>query len=154
MKVRLHVPGQHQPSRGGELNQAIVNAVVRGHSSALGRGPTRAYAFFRDNLIVVVMFDALTTGERSLVRAGRSELVHELRRGYEHLISGGLVDSVEELTGCTVDAFMSDSHIAPDLGIEIFVLDRPVFAGDGRPLDDGRPPGDGGGDPAPPPVLR
>jgi uncharacterized protein YbcI len=39
-----------------------------------------------------------------------------------------LVEIVEELTGCTVRAFMSANHLSPDILSEVFVLDRPVGA--------------------------
>ena len=44
---------------GGELNSAIVNAVVGVHSRRLRRGPTGASAFYRDNVVVVLMEDGL-----------------------------------------------------------------------------------------------
>lgn len=37
-----------------------------------------------------------------------------------------LVAAVEELTGRTVVAFMSDNHVDPDMAAELFVLDSPV----------------------------
>jgi uncharacterized protein YbcI len=33
-------------------------------------------------------------------------------------------DKIEELTGRKVVGFMSDSHIDPDLAVEVFVLER------------------------------
>lgn len=51
---------------GGELNAAISNAVVRIHSQYLGRGPTRARTFHRENTVVTILEDALTKAERTL----------------------------------------------------------------------------------------
>lgn len=38
----------------------------------------------------------------------------------------GLVEAVQELTGCAVDACMTATHIDPDVATAVFVLDRPV----------------------------
>jgi uncharacterized protein YbcI len=114
---------------GGELNAAIARAVVRYHNEQLGRGPTRARAFYRDNVIVVILQDALTKAERSLAASGKTDAVRQMRDAFQEAMAPDLVATVEELTGCKVEAFMSSSHLDPDHAAEIFVLDRPV-AGD------------------------
>jgi uncharacterized protein YbcI len=125
--VRISV-GSHgeAPPAGGRLNSAIANAVVRTASRYIGRGPTRAQAFFRHNFVVVVMEDTLTTGERSLIADGREEAVLDMRREFQRAMRDDLTAPIEELTGCKVLALMSDNHIDPDLAAEIFVLDQPV----------------------------
>jgi uncharacterized protein YbcI len=117
---------------GGELNQAIAKAVVRGHTRTVGRGPTKAQAFHRHNIVVVVMSDTLTHGERSLVADGKHEPVQRLRSEFQQAMKDDLVREVETLTGAKVVAFMSATHLDPDLAADLFVLDRPV-AGDVEP---------------------
>jgi uncharacterized protein YbcI len=117
---------------GGRLNAAIANAVVRVHSEYIGRGPTRARAFYRHDMVVVVMQDALTTGERSIATAGKPEAVLELRRQYQEAMKAQMIAAIEELTGHKVVAFMSDNHIEPDISAELFILDRPI-AGEHSP---------------------
>lgn len=131
--VRINVGSHHCIDRdvaprltGGELNAAIARMVVRYHNEHLGRGPTRARAFFRDNVIVVLLQDALTKAERSLAASGKAEAVQQMRAAFQDAMRPDLVASVEELTGCKVDAFMSSSHLDPDYAAEVFVLDRPV----------------------------
>ena len=116
--------GQEHTLAGGELNHAIANAVVRGHRRYVGRGPVRAQAFHRHNIIVVVMYDALTQAEQSLVADGREEAVLDVRYQLQQLMQAPLVRAVEELTGCEVEASMSTTHIKPDLTAQLFVLDR------------------------------
>jgi uncharacterized protein YbcI len=111
---------------GGSLNQAIANAVVRQHRRYVGRGATRALAFYRHNVVVVVMKDPFTKAEHSLAADGQQESVRRLRRDVQHLMRRHLVDEVQELTGCGVDAYMAAVHLDPDLEAVIFVLDRPV----------------------------
>lgn len=120
------MPDRDVRARRGPLNQAIANAVVRSHSRYVGRGPTKAQAFCRDNVVVVLMHDTLTKGERSLVAGGKPDSVLQMRRQYQEMMHADLVDAVQELTGCRVEALMSGNHIDPDLSAEVFVLDRPV----------------------------
>jgi uncharacterized protein YbcI len=120
------MPDRDVRPRRGPLNQAIANAVVRGHSRYVGRGPTKAQAFFRENVVVVLLQDTLTKGERSLIAGGKQESVLHTRRQYQEMMRADLVDAVQELTGCRVEALLSGNHIDPDLSAEVFVLDRPV----------------------------
>jgi hypothetical protein len=48
-----------------------------------------------------------------------------MRERYQHAMRDDLVSAVEALTECKVDAFLSSSHVHPDLAVEVFVLDRP-----------------------------
>ncbi len=126
-----------QTLTGGRLNAALANAVVRVHSQYVGRGPTKGQAFFRNNMVVVVLEDTLTRAERSLVADGKEDMVLGMRRQFQRTMSDDLVSAIEELTGCSVVAFMSDNHIDPDVAAELFVLDRPV---PGEPPVAGQPP--------------
>jgi uncharacterized protein YbcI len=130
------LPGRAERPTGGRLNADLARAVVRAHRDCTGRGPTKAQAFFRHNVVVCVVQSVLTRAERSLVEAGRSAAVVEGRRELQATMRPQLVSAVEELTGCRVTAFLSDNHVEPDVGVEVFVLDRPVpspGAGDGPP---------------------
>jgi uncharacterized protein YbcI len=106
------------------------------HSGHLGRGPAKAYAFFRQNVVVVLLEDGITKGEQSLVDDGRLEAALRMRRDYQETMRTDLVDAVENLTACSVVAFMSDNHFDPDLGVELFVLDRWVPGVQGPKNDD------------------
>jgi uncharacterized protein YbcI len=117
----------HEAASG--LNQRLANAVVRCFREYAGRGPTEARAFYRHNIVVVVLQDALTTAERQLVAHGRGDAVLELRRYPQELMRGDIVAAVERLTGRSVDAFLSASHLDPDIASEVFVLDGPIDGG-------------------------
>jgi uncharacterized protein YbcI len=120
------IGGRRERATGSRLNSAIVNAVVHLHSRYAGRGPTRAQAFARHNVVVLLMEDAMTQGERSLAAHGRQAVALDIRRQLETAMRERLVGAVEDLTGCRVVAFMNDNHIDPDVVAELFVLDRPV----------------------------
>jgi uncharacterized protein YbcI len=117
---------------GGHLNQEVANAVMRCHKRFLGRGPTRAQAFFRHNFVIVMVEESLSEAERRLVAGGQRDAVLQMRRRYTEAMRGELVEAVEELTGRRVQAFLTGNHAGPDLTAELFVLDAPVA---GEPTD-------------------
>ena len=110
------------PATSGPHGLAISNLVVRLLSEYTGRGATQARTHFNDNLVTVVVQDLMTKGERSLIRDGRSDLVLETRRAYQHTMGGELSAGVEDITGRKVVAFLSANHLEPDAAIESFRL--------------------------------
>ena len=112
----------HHSLEGGALNAAISETVVRLMAEAAGRGPTRARTTIDRDLIVVVLQNSLTSGERYLADHDRTEQVLDMRRAYQDSMSTNCVAAIEDLTGRTVQAFMSANHIDPDLAAEVFIL--------------------------------
>jgi len=110
----------------GRLNQEIANAVVRTHHDHLGRGPSKARAFYNHDMIVVVLRGIFSASERSLIAHGNQAAVQKLRQEARTAMRPDLVHAVEALTGLNVDAFMSATHINPDITVETFVLDHPL----------------------------
>ena len=118
---------------GGDVTSAISDAMAGLLSRHTGRGATSSWTTFSRDLIVCVMGDALTKGEKSLVQYGRPEAVLSIRRAYQESMAQEAISIVEELSGRGVAAFMSNNHIDPDLAVEIFVLQQ---ASDGRESDE------------------
>jgi uncharacterized protein YbcI len=117
---------------GGELNAAVARAVVGIHHDYVGRGPMKARAFFRHDILVVLLEEVMTPIERSLAAGKRPEAVQALRSEFTQTMRDALVAAVELLSGSKVKALMSDSHVDPDMEAHVFVLDRPV-PGQGEP---------------------
>jgi uncharacterized protein YbcI len=110
----------------GQLNAALARAAAHCHTQYLGRGPSKALAFFRHDVVVILMYGGLTTAEHSLVDAGSGVAVQEMRRKLQGAMRQSVTGEVERLTGSKVTAFMHDTHMAPDMAAQIFVLDQPV----------------------------
>jgi uncharacterized protein YbcI len=89
----------------------------------LGRGPTRARTYIRDNLVVCVMQDTMTRAEKSLASKQRQEAVREVRRLFQETLREDATAIVERVTGRRVVSFMSDHDISKDVSAEIFVLE-------------------------------
>jgi uncharacterized protein YbcI len=132
--VRIEVESHHQigPKEGlvrlvgGDLNAAVARAVVRFYREGTGRGPNKARAFYRDDVIVVVLEDLMTPAERSLLARGEEEAVRNMRAAFQRSTSDHLVSVIEELTGAGVRAFMSSNHLDPDIAVQVFVLDQRI----------------------------
>jgi uncharacterized protein YbcI len=114
------------PPSDGQLAAAISRAVVHLFSEHTGRGPTKARTTVDGELVVVILRDSMTQGERVLVRSGKDAEVLRLRRAFQDTMSQDLVAVVERLTERNVQAFMSANHARPDAAAEIFLLDRAV----------------------------
>ena len=119
------------PPSDGQLAAAISRAVVHLFSEHTGRGPTKARTTVDGELVVVVLRDSMTQGERTLVRGGKEAEVLRLRRAFQDTMSGDLVAVIERLTERNVQAFMSANHTRPDAAAEIFLLDGAVDVADG-----------------------
>ena len=106
----------------GDVTSAISDAMASLVSRYTGRGATSSWTTFSRDLIVCVMGDALTKGEKSLVQYGRPEAVLSIRRAYQESMAQEAISIVEQLSGRHVTVFMSNNHIDPDLAVEIFIL--------------------------------
>ena len=111
-------------SGNGEVTAAISTAAVRLLHEYTGRGPTKARTTVTPDLCVILFADGLTKAERTLLAAGNEELVLNVRKQFQLTMRNALVGVVEEHTGRRVLAFMSDNSIEPDMGAEVFVLER------------------------------
>jgi uncharacterized protein YbcI len=118
----------HGLSTAGEISRRSVQ-LLRKYT---GRGPTKARTVINHDSVLILMGDTLTTGERALAENGRADHVVQTRHEFQRVMRDDLVHLVEEATGRKVIAFMSDNHIDPDFGAEVFVL---APGGDSDPRD-------------------
>jgi uncharacterized protein YbcI len=113
-----------EEQREGRSPGALIStAAVQLLHEYTGRGPTKAKTLINDNVVTVLLADTLTRGERKLVENGHSERVTQLRHDYQMVMRDDLVAVVESQLDRKVIAFMSQNHIDPDLGVEVFVLE-------------------------------
>ena len=127
-------PEPGAPPERSSPRSAISNAVVRLHAEYYGRGPTKARTHLHDDFAMVMLEEVFTPAERTLIRAGKYDQVVSMRSAFHDALSADFVQAVEQITGRTVRAFMSQVHLEPEVAMELFVFD---------PLD-----GDQGGDDA------
>jgi uncharacterized protein YbcI len=114
------------PERESTLHRDISRAMIALTHEYTGRGPTRARTTINGTLVVVLLEDILTKGEKTLVTKGHAESVGSMRFHFQQAMGDDAAAAVERLTGRNVVAFLSANHIDPDLAAEVFVLDSPL----------------------------
>jgi uncharacterized protein YbcI len=116
----------HDGAARGQLSADISSAVVHLFSKHTGRGPTKARTTLDADLVVVLLQNNMTKGEKSLVDAGKAAEVLQIRRTFQETMRGELVEAVETLTKRNVVSFMSANDVEPDAAAEIFLLDQSI----------------------------
>lgn len=111
---------------GGELNAAVTRALVKIQSAQLGRGPANASTFYHGNVLVTLMHDVLSEAEKALGESGQHSSVIDWREALQTTLEPDFRAAVERLTGRKVIAFISASHLDPDVAAEMFILDAPL----------------------------
>lgn len=114
---------------GGRLLGAISNQIVAILRENYGRGPMQAKTYAHDDLIVVVLRGmGLTPLEKTMMDSGNPDRVVGMRHDFQRVMADRYKHLIEELTGRTVVAFLSQAHVEPDVTLETFFLDRPLEA--------------------------
>ncbi len=115
------------PLGGGQLLAAISTKIVAILRDHYGRGPMKAKTYALDDIIVVVMRGSgFTPLEKTIMESGQPERVVSMRHEFQHIMTQRFTDTIEELTGRKVLAFLSQAHVEPDITMEIFFIDAPL----------------------------
>ena len=117
---------QREQLHGGRLLAEITDRLVLLVREHYGRSPVKAKTYVLDNLVVCVLSDGFIALERTMMENGEPGRVLEMRREYERLMKTRYSEMIEELTGRKVLAFLSQTHLEPDLTVEMFLMDRPL----------------------------
>jgi uncharacterized protein YbcI len=112
---------------GGHLLTAISTSIVGILREHYGRGPMKAKTYALDDIIVVVMRGSgFTPLEKTIMDSGKPERVIAMREDFQRVMAERYKETIEELTGRKVLAFLSQAHVEPDITMEIFFVDRPL----------------------------
>ncbi len=116
-----------EPRLSGRQQLAAISRSMAGmQREHYGRESTKVNAYaIKDMIVVVVRFKHLAPFEKSMVDGGEPERVLALRAEFAHVMAGRYTHTVEQVTGRTVVALLSQAHIDPDIIVEAFFLDRP-----------------------------
>jgi uncharacterized protein YbcI len=106
----------------GEARAEISSGMTRLHRHYYGRGPTKAKTYIDDDLVVVVLEETFTVAERTLVDRGEVDAIQHIRRRFQQQMADEFTALVEQATGRSVRAFMSETHLEADVSVEIFLL--------------------------------
>jgi len=112
----------HEHSNGAMLAD-ISAGLVQLHRRYYGRGPTKAKTYAVNDTVMCMLKGGFTTVERTLIDDNRSEDVERIRRSFQRAMEPRFTEVVEDATGRSVIAYMSQVHTNPDMAVEIFVLE-------------------------------
>jgi uncharacterized protein YbcI len=113
---------EDNPIHGGEMLDAISNELVALHRRQFGRGPADTKTFELDGMVVCVMRDVFLPAEKTLIAAGRLELVRETRQRHQDAVRSEVEAPVARITGRAVLGSVTAVHADPDMAIEVFIL--------------------------------
>ena len=111
------------PLHGDHLLAAVTEAMVALHKRYYHRKPVTAKTqMLGDDLLACVLGGVYTDVEQTMIELERAPSVRDTRNAFQNAMQQKFIDQVEHLSGRTVSAFISDSHIGPDIEIELFML--------------------------------
>src|SRR3954454_14620130 len=106
----------------GNARADIATGIVRLFTGYYGKGPTRAKTYFEDDLVAVVLEETFTKAERTLVDRGEIDSIQQIRRRFQQAMAEEFKSVVEQATGRVVRGFLSETNLAADVSIEVFLL--------------------------------
>jgi len=120
------MPAPTPPLRGDELLAAVTDAMVALHERYYHRVPVSAKTqMLGEDLLACVMGGVYTEVEKTMIELQRGPLVQETRSSFQQAMQQRFIDEVERLSGREVIAFISNSHVGPDMEIELFMFRDP-----------------------------
>ncbi len=115
------------PESGGRLLAQISTAIVGLVREHYGRGPMKAKTYALDDVVLVVMRGSgFTPLEQTHMESGHPGRVVAMREEFQEMMARRYKETIEELTGRRVVAFLSQAHVEPDITIEMFFVDGPL----------------------------
>jgi uncharacterized protein YbcI len=119
--------GGDVPLAGGPLLATISTRIVGILRDHYGRGPMKAKTYQLDDIIVVVMRGSgFTPLEQTIMDSGEPDRVIAMREDFQRVMATRYKQTIKELTGRNVVAFLSQAHVEPDITMEIFFMDGPL----------------------------
>jgi uncharacterized protein YbcI len=121
------IPASGARLAGGHLLATISTSIVGILREHYGRGPMKAKTYVLDDIIVVVMRGSgFTPLEQTIMNSGEPDRVIAMREDFQRVMAERYKQTIEELTGRKVLAFLSQAHVEPDITMEIFFVDGPL----------------------------
>ena len=121
---------QHDPPFTGDaLLEAVTDAMVAFHQRYHHRAPVTARTqLLDDELLACVLGGVYTDVEQTMIEIQRGDAVQDTRSAFQLAMQDRFIAEVERLSGRRVVNFVSDSHVGPDLEVELFFLEPAAAA--------------------------
>ena len=116
-----------RPLQGEELLASVTEAMIELHRRYYHRRPVTAKTrMLGDDLLACVLGGVYTDVEKTMIELERAPTVRDTRNAFQSAMQQKFIAEVERLSGRGVTAFISDSHVGPDIEIELFMLTPPA----------------------------
>ena len=109
--------------REGSVAAAITEGLVRLHKQYYGKGPTKAKTYLVNDTVICLLEGGLTVVEKTLIDEGNAGAVENIRRSFQSAMETRFKHVVEESTGRSVIAYISQINAEPELALEVFLLE-------------------------------
>jgi hypothetical protein len=108
---------------GDELLVAVTDAMVEFHQRYHDRVPVIGKALLLgEELLACVLGGVYGDVERTMIDLQGVTVLQETRSPFQEEMQHRFIAEVERLSGRGVQAFISNSHVDPDLEVELFML--------------------------------
>jgi uncharacterized protein YbcI len=115
-------PARDPERPAGSALAEVTNAIVRLHRVHYGKGPTRSKSYLVDDVLICVLRDVLTPGERTLARAGQDEQIRAHRLAFRDVMHEVFREVIAEILRRPVLGFTSQILVEQETAVEVFVL--------------------------------
>ena len=106
------------------IQMEVSNAMVRIYKEQFGRGPTKCRTNYAGpNTLISTLEDSLTPAERTLAAMGEYERLRDIRMFFQYASETQFRETVEEITGRKVVAFVSGIDAQQDVSSEVFYFE-------------------------------
>jgi uncharacterized protein YbcI len=102
----------------------ISRQMVRIYKEQFGRGPTKVKTDFAGpDVVVTTLESSFTPAERRLVEMGEHQRMRDTRLYFQHATEPLFKETIEQILGRKVRAFLSGLDTAEDVSAEVFYLE-------------------------------
>jgi uncharacterized protein YbcI len=108
----------------GQVSGVLATEIVKRYRHRFGRGPTEARAYVGNDYALVILGNAQTEVERSLVAGGELESVELLRRRVRQMAAPEFCEVTEQIVGRKVLAMLGDHNAVANTTALVFLLER------------------------------
>ena len=117
------MPAPTENLTGDALLAAVTNSMTALHERYHRRTPvTVKTQLMSDELLACVMGGVYTDVEKTMIELQRHTVVQQTRSAFQNAMQHKFIAEVERLSGRRVTSFISNSHVGPDLEVELFML--------------------------------
>jgi uncharacterized protein YbcI len=102
--------------------EQISAELVRIHEDSYGAGASGVVTHVLDDVVLVLLDVDITEAERTLLGAGKTEVVRRTREDFQEAAGASFIAVVERATGRRVTSWVSRMSLDPIYAVEVFRL--------------------------------